>query len=444
MSTSCKKFLEIESPKASVEQSNIFTSDDMASSAMIGVYQAMSNNTYASGNLGSVTVLGGLSSDELIAYNSEAIIQFYDNQLNPQNTYLNSSLYGKLNMSIYTCNAIIEGLNAPNRLTRAVKMQLEGEAKFVRAFAYFYLINLFGAVPLQLVTDYRITQTASRSPIGEVYKQILADLISAEGLLADDYVTTERVRPNKSTVQALLARTYLFLEDWNNAEKYASVVIEKTGTYSLVNLDDVFIKNSKEAIWQIIPRISTNTNEGLTFILTATPTNSVSLDKNFAINGFELNDKRKISWIRSFTNNTGTYYYPFKYKVKSSSTVTEYSMVFRFAEQFLIRSEARAKNNKLLGAIDDLDVIRGRAGIALIKVSRPNISKEELLNVIYNERKVELFTEWGHRWLDLKRTNRANTVLMSLKPGWQSTDVLYPIPSNEINRNLNIVQNEGY
>jgi hypothetical protein len=68
-----------------------------------------------------------------------------------------------------------------------------------------------------------------------------------------------------------------------------------------------------------------------------------------------------------------------------------------------------------------------------------------LLLAIEQERKVELFGEWGHRWFDLKRTNRATAVIGGQKPAtWQPTDVLYPIPENQRLANTNLTQNLGY
>nr|WP_068887657.1 RagB/SusD family nutrient uptake outer membrane protein [Pedobacter panaciterrae] len=437
---SCKKFLTIDAPKDSLVQATIFKNDEVATSTITGIYSTLALSGYASGNAGSITSLCGLSADEFIGFNS--LEEFYKNQLSSTNFNVNS-LWQTLYKSIYTSNAIIEGLNEQNGVTPLVKMQLQGEALFIRAFSHFYLVNLFGAVPIQLSTDYRINQKAFRSPISQVYEQVIADLKAAENLLNDTYITTERIRPNKSAVYALLARTYLYLKDWGNAEKYSSLIISNVNTYHLVNLDDVFLKNSEEAIWQLMPTANTNSNDGNLFILTSAPLN-ISLDNHFAINGFEVNDKRQSSWIRTYVDPTGTYYYPFKYKVKSSTNVTEYSMVFRLAEQFLIRAEARLKQNNIAGAIDDIDAIRRRAGITLVKDTNPNISQEELLEFIQHERFVELFSEWGHRWFDLKRSGKANSVLTLIKQEWQPFDEYYPIPQSEINLNLNINQNEGY
>jgi hypothetical protein len=442
ISLSCKKLIEIDPPKDSLVESTILENNDLGTAAIAGIYRSMSASGFASGNSSSITSVGGLTADELNSH-ATTLTVFYENQISSETGALRD-IYFLPYQNIYAANSILERLDVPNGVTPPVRMQLRGEALFIRAFNYFYLVNMFGAVPLQLSSDYRITGIASRTAVASIYQQIISDLKTAESMLKDSYVTTERVRPNLSAVQALLARTYLYIQDWANAEKYASLVIGKTEIYSLVNLDAVFLKNSKEAIWQLMPAATTgNSNDGVLFILTGTPAN-VSLNSNFAINGFEVNDNRKTSWIKSLTNSTGTYYYPFKYKTRATTPVTEYSMVLRLAEQFLIRAEARTQQNNLDGAIADLDAIRNRAGVALIKITNPTINKADLLTAIQKERRVEFFSEWGHRWFDLKRTETANTVLSLIKPKWQISDMLYPIPEFEITNNHNITQNPGY
>ncbi|WP_316837880.1 RagB/SusD family nutrient uptake outer membrane protein [Pedobacter nutrimenti] len=446
---SCKKFIDVGPPKNSLVQQTVFQNDDQAISAVTGIYAQMAfSNSYASGGNLSVTCLSGLSSDELFGY-SAGTLPFYENQLNadllgPQLLY--SGPYG----SIYSANAILEGLANQNGVTPQIKMQIQGEALFTRAFAYFYLVNLYGPVPLQLTTDYKITEVSSRASVSQIYDQILLDLKAAENLLTDSYPTTERVRPNKSAAQAMLARTYLYLNDWKNAEKYASIVIAKKDTYALVDLNSVFSANSKEAIWQLMPTANSNTQDGFLFILNTTPT-AVSLSKNLVQNGFEINDKRRTSWTNSITIGSSTYYYPYKYKIKFSATVTEYSMVLRLAEQYLIRAEARINNGSIDLGITDLNLLRDRARPEpTTDVPNPipaltsTLTKEAALLAVEKERRVELFSEWGHRWFDIKRTKRAEILLGSIKSHWKPTAILYPIPQEELNRNHNITQNNGY
>jgi hypothetical protein len=72
------------------------------------------------------------------------------------------------------------------------------------------------------------------------------------------------------------------------------------------------------------------------------------------------------------------------------------------------------------------------------------MTRDNILAAIIRERRIELMTEWGHRWADLKRTGAADSILGSEKPGWTPHDALYPIPAADIQRNHNLVQNAGY
>src|SRR5690606_22674358 len=160
---------------------------------------------------------------------------------------------------------------------------------------------------------------------------------------------------------------------------------------------------------------------------------------------FEPGDLRATHWVGSVTNGASTWYFPFKYKLKvATASSQEYSVVMRLAETFLIRSEARARQANLPGAIADLDVIRQRAGLPLIADVNPSINQDEMLLAIEQERRSELFCE-NHRWYDLNRTDRADIVLGAVKQNWEPTDHLYPLPESELLINpLLAPQNPGY
>ncbi len=161
-------------------------------------------------------------------------------------------------------------------------------------------------------------------------------------------------------------------------------------------------------------------------------------------------DKRKSGWIGQYTEDI-TYNYSYKYKAYFGA-LTEYVMVLRLAEQYLIRAEARIQQDRIDEGIDDVNIIRARArDAASPSVPDPlpdlsaSLSKEDALAAVMHERQVELFTEGGHRWLDLKRTKTADEVLSVIKGNsWQATDTLYPIPQQERLANPNLSQNSGY
>ncbi len=445
---SCSEFLEIDDPSTQVNSNSIFEDDAAAFSAITGIYsEMMSSSGFASGGLSSVTLLAGRSGDDFKSYSKNATAEFSTNEITENNSFLNNSLWKEVYRYVYNVNAIIEGLNRSSGITVPLKKQLQGEAKFLRAFCYFYLVNFFNEVPLITSTDYRTNSVASRVEASEVYKLIITDLIEAKTLLADDYSFSaeEKARPNKWAAVALLSRVYLYTQSWVEAEMESSLLIDNN-SFALENdLNAVFLKNSNEAIWQLIPhKGTTNTKEGAIFILTSVP-NEVSLTDNL-VESFEAEDLRKAKWIGTATIAGTLFNYAYKYKVKSGAELQEYSMVFRLAEQYLIRAEAKANQGKLMDALIDLDTIRQRAGVSKYQETDPAISKENLLLAIEKERRLELFAEWGHRWLDLKRTDRADEVLSSkIGSSWQSTDILYPIPFTEIQNNTNLLpQNPGY
>lgn len=443
----CAEFLDIDEPKNQVIGEAAYKDDASATSAIIGIYtKMMEAPAFASG---SITLQAGFSADE---FSHSIVSGFQANNLLPTDPVLKSSLWEPGYKYIYYANSLLEGISRSSNVSLNVKRRLEGEARFIRAFAFFYLTNLFGDVPLITTTDYKKNEVFPRTSQAEVYAQIVIDLKNAENLLPADYSIygNERIRPNKSAAAALLARVYLYTEKWVDAEATATSVISNTGLYSLQDsVDEVFFAKvnqqpNREALWQLAPVSISYTFEKILFGFD-TPTSS-NLLCDSVVNAFEVGDKRKSHWIGSEVVDK-RYFFPSKYKAdgQAPEEAKEYSMVLRLAEQYLIRAEARAQQNKLAEAIADVDMIRHRAGLPLIQNVNPGIGQEDLILAIMQERRVEFMAEWGHRWLDLKRTQRANAVLSSAKADWQPTDVLYPVPQSEIDNNPNLLpQNEGY
>lgn len=450
---SCSDFLtSVDPPIDQFEAGDIFNDNVTADAAISGIYADLlaRSNGFAKGDFSSVLALAGLSADELTNRStgptSGQIIEFEHNSLRHINGYV-FYLWASMYQTVYFCNSAIEGLNESTGTSTDTRNQLLGEAYFIRAFAYFHLVNLYGEVPLIQSTDYAANAVMPRTAVDNIYDRMVSDLIKAQELLPEQYpaINNERVRANKFVATALLARVYLYMEEWSLAEVQASIVISRPAYQLKNNLDEVFLKNSTEAIWQLRPNSNLDETRGYTwegyyFSLSLAPLNN--LLRTDLVNSFEAQDKRRLSWISGFQYGTETLYRPVKYKVFNyGAPLTEYSMILRLSEQYLIRAEARARQNKLSLAIDDLNVIRNRAGLAN---ADNNLNEDDLVDAILSERKHELFTEWGHRWFDLKRTGRAIELLSPVKPGLTETDLLYPIPQDERNKNSNLTQNPGY
>ena len=457
----CRKLVEVRAPSTSLNAANVYTADATAAAVLTGIYAEMSQSN---ANIGltvgftSLSLFPALSADELTLYNlsNDKYFDYYSNRL----TNTVGDFWNIIYPIIFTTNTAIEGLNNSTRLTPSVKQQLLGEAKFMRALCYFYLVNLYGDVPLAISTDYEVNRLLPRAPQEKVYQQIIADLKEAQELLNANYVesdgitstsTTERIRPTKWAATALLARTYLYTGDFNNAEIQSTAVINNTALYSLPALNDVFQKNSREAIWQlqpVWPDIPSNTGEGALYILPETGPNNEMYPvylSDSVVNSFEEGDRRKEDWVGSVNVEGTTYYYPYKYKIGAVYTeVTEYIMVQRLGEQYLIRAESRVQLDNTSGAVADLNVIRTRAGLSGTTAT----TKATLLTAIQHERRVELFTEWGHRWLDLKRTHTVDVIMSEVTPQkggiWSTNWQWYPIPLDDLQKNTNLEQNIGY
>jgi len=241
-SSSCTDFLDVSVNESQITKDVVFSSDFTANAAVGGVYSDMYNvyTSFASGNVNGVSQLCGMSSDELNYYPQDFSYSAFETySLNSQNGNI-LLLWQSIYYTIYGANSALEGLGSSEGVTPAVKDQLTGEMLFVRAFSHFYLANLFGDIPIITTSDYRKNAILPRSEISTVYSQIIDDLILARSLLSDEYVTEERTRPNRAVATALLARVYLYLGDWENAELYAGAVISDSKYEISLNLDDVF------------------------------------------------------------------------------------------------------------------------------------------------------------------------------------------------------------
>ncbi|MCK0115251.1 RagB/SusD family nutrient uptake outer membrane protein [Gelidibacter sp. F63206] len=450
--SACEDFIEVEVPNHKITSETVFSSDETAHSAMTGIYNRLFNASFSNGGSRSVTFLAGLTADNFITTSTTVqIMEFGENAIDASNSW-NLDLWAGCYNMIYMVNAILENSINSNALSEKTKKSLEGEAKFIRAFTYFQLINLFGEVPLLLSTDYHKNAITPRNSITAVFDQIIVDLEDAITLLEKDYPDAERTRPNIYAAMALLARTHLYLKNWEQAEYYSSQVINQEVHYRLLkNPNDVFLANSEEAIWQISPlgwgSSFTHTNEGNLFIPSTTKTPIAVLSESFLNQWSDQQDLRWINWVESFTSNNEILFYPHKYKIQydaSGGKINEYSMVMRLAEQYLIRAEANVHLGNLQNAIADVDKIRERAEIVLISEYNPHITQSELLETIFKERRKEFFAEWGHRWFDLKRSGKSSVLSQKPNTDWQETDIWYPIPANERLKNPKLTQNSGY
>jgi starch-binding outer membrane protein, SusD/RagB family len=448
--TGCNKLIEIGTPENQLVTANVYKDTITMEAAMLGLYSKIANFNTAL-DVGTATSLfNGLSADEGYYYPAAIYDEFKNNALTPNVFYLDGYWANWYNI-IYAANAIMEGGNASASLPDAYKARTTGEAKFIRALCYFYLVNEFGNVPLVLTTNVSVSSVQARESVNVVYDQIEKDLTDAlAGLPANlQLYGGNRVRATTWAANALLARVYLFRGKWSQAATAAGTVIGNPGFFAMqTDLTKVFLANSTEGILQFVNGIPTS------WMASNIGANATAVTPNFVLSdtlykSFETNDARKTNWVGVKVFGGNNLPYPNKYRYASGVGAVEYAQLLRLAEQYLIRAEARTQLSQFTDAAADLNVVRNRAGLGNTTAN----DKATLLAAIEQECKIEFFVEWGHRWLDLKRwqgaanttVTRADEVLSVIKGAqWQSTDALYPIPQTARNVNTNLTQNSGY
>jgi hypothetical protein len=434
--SSCTQLVEVSSPANALDSKLLFSTKGGYEGAIRGVYQHMLMLNLGLTN-GGLSLYMSLAADDLIPRSTSVNYQaFYQNNV-LSSTSVVSDFWASSYEGIYRANVILESLENNGFLDRVSLDDFKGQVLFVRALYYFYLSQLFGDVPLILDTDYRRNATLPRTAQADVMQQVVADLEGAS-MLVKKRGYTDNAIPDYYAVLALLARVTLYTGDNTIAMDACDRILDEGG-FVLEDLDRVFKTGSREVIWQLTNEYR-NVAEARSFV----PANATSVPLFYLaedlLSLFEVQDARKLAWINVNQISGVSYHYPFKYQNRNNTPITEYYVVFRLAEIYLIRAEVRNREEDYNGAIEDLNAIRYRAGVEELN----ELNYAQINNYIAKERRKEFFTEWGHRWFDLKRWGQLESTLAEVKPEWQSHAVLLPIPFNQILRNVFLEQNPGY
>ena len=455
----CKKeFLE-KSPPDALTEVGFYNSAERAQLGVNAIYvslqSAWSINLYRIYDVPSGEVL--LSNTVPLEYNNftyfPALNQIHDT-------------WRGLYEGVYRSNLAIANIPGIN-MAEALKSQYVGEAKFLRALFYFDLVNIFGAVPLvtQPLPDTDASLIA-RTPVADVYKVIIADLLAAEAGLPVSHSGANLGRVTKGAAQALLGKVYLYNKDYANAEKYFLLVIN-SGKYGLMdNFQEVWhrsFENNKESIFEVqfadIGGSGSNGRNG-SYLPAVNGATGSGLATKRAFDAFDPTDPRRAMSIfrpgDSFAPNVSTALATFSavwsatgYAVKKgmwpimyvNSNGINYPII-RYADVLLMYAEAANELNKLTEARAAVNQIRARPSVNMPAITAANTgTKAAMFNAINKERQVELMFEFI-RFNDLRRWGLA---LQELGPiGYQAKHALFPIPQLELDINPKLTQNQGW
>jgi hypothetical protein len=367
---------------------------------------------------------------------------------------------------ISQANLTLRGLDAFASSNADDVNRIKGQALAIRGLVHFDLLRYWGesyernstAKGIPFIEAVDITLKPTRLTVKESYDKILGDLEQAETLLADvtGLNASDRAQLDVHAVRAILARLYLYAEDYANAEEYATLVIDARPLATRAQFANVWKDASTaEVIWSV----PFNLGEG-------SPASGVHIGGNNR-NRFkpaaslealydQTNDVRFASYFASRTLSGNSRRILLKYY--SRTTVPPASgdnlvnwKAFRTGEMYLIRAEARAlqAGKEDLGT-DDLNALRAARIDGYVDET---YTVDELIAEIEIERRKELVGE-GHRWFDIKRTTKTidrveSDGLISGTPlSLESTarEWTWAIPTAEINNNANIAgqQTAGY
>ncbi|ATL46763.1 hypothetical protein COR50_06005 [Chitinophaga caeni] len=343
---------------------------------------------------------------------------------------------------IYSANTVLKYIDLANNNN---KTAYEAEARFIRALAYFNLVNFYSlpysdgnaasneAVPLILnaYEDYQETRDkVSRTTVEKVYNQIIDDLTFAAE--TEDFAIAKG-RGNRYAAYAYLAKVYLnqgkYAEAANAANKAASTnfVLSKSFESEFNNSDP-----TPEDLFGILQSSQSNSgtaNNGIHTLLAPHPEGrgDIRIDTSL-LNIYENGDDRKdfIIWgagIAVLTQGLYTKKYLELYRVIP---------IIRLADVLLMRAEANLRNNSTIGAdpLDDINAVRGRAHASLLDdVTADDVVAERLRELAFE----------GDRLWTLKR--------LKMDVGdypYNDPMLVLPVPQRERDANGNLSQNEGY
>jgi hypothetical protein len=476
-STGCGDLLT-EAPKAQIITETFFKTPADANAAIYAAYQP-----FASGNVFSTSLQWALSaaSDESRVGPEEEnpnIVALTQLRWDAKNPYVAGTTsangpWSGLYTAITRSNLVLAKVPGIT-MDETAKAQILGQAKFLRALGYFYLVRLYGDVTLVTTPEEQLA-AQGRAPKEQVYAQIIKDATEAEATLPVSWPSAQKGLATKGAAEALLAELYLWRSsaeqknEWQQAATYAKKVID-LGAFDLQpNYLDAFLpgsQNRKEEIFAIQSSAVT----GAPRIDIAAWTYPRKMDPNGAggwgtyqpltwfINSYPSGDYRKdVSIFTTGKTLAGkdVTFLPHIYKFRPTTKALQdvNFPVYRYADVLLMYAEALNELGQPAQAVTYVNMVRARARKGTGSETRaepadlPVMSQAQTRDAIFQERQWELAFECK-RWFDMVRRGWTyfRTALLNdpTATDVQQSRMLWPIPQAQIDVNPKLTQNPGY
>jgi hypothetical protein len=472
----CEKSLE-EHPASIISPSNFYKTDADFNEAINGAFAPLWGGYGGFDFISAYVLCAG--AEDVTSRPTAPELRGYDTFKETLTDTHASGMWADFYKTINSCNGILSNLGNATEVSDDNKKIYEGEARFLRAFCYYWLTRLFGTVPIITSENQSDAINVGESSVADVYQVIISDLTIAKANLPVSFPDVGR--PTKGAATTLLASAYLTMAGWplNDASKYDSardeaLAVMKMNVYSLEHdyADLWKVSNaltSKEIIFQFLGN-SANGSTASHHHVSFRPGeeggwNDIMSEARFFY-AFPDGPRKDASFHTVFTDDTHTKWensrigqpYIEKYRdagdgATKDGPVNNFDgsgnwIVLRYAEVLLIYAEAAnmAEGGPSAEAYEALNQVRRRAGgynQSVYPDLTPGLNQKQFEDAVIKERAWELAFECK-RWFDLVRKEMVVDANKDLYPYVSAHNMLLPKPQIEVDMIEGLNQNEGY
>lgn len=431
----CDKVLTT-SPESDLPSDQIIVDSRSALGALTGAYDGLQSLSYYGLD---AEMLGDLPADNSTWVGTYQFLGDIENNRiaadNPEVTAFWTAIYRQIDRD----NVILTRVPQVAAVDAGTRKEVMGEAYFLRALSYHNLAKFWGGVPMPLAPVQSADDAAkyTRTPVLEVYTQILKDLDSAGAMISN---TSDTRRATPMAVRAIRARVLFYrasVAGANATADYQAALVEANAV--LAGRDALTVPFK-----QLFTANGADTDEDI-FRVSFTPAEYNELGYYWLYDGrqemmptddlYGAYDPADLRLPATIENDGGDLN-----AVKWPTTIgAEHPHVIRLAELVLMKAEILARQNDLTGAVAEYNKVRVRAGLPAHVLGVDVTTQTQVLSEIIHQRRLEFAFE-GDRWPDLVRLRLASTVKSLSNPGF----VLLPIPARDITTTPGLSQNPGY
>jgi hypothetical protein len=480
---SCSKFLN-KDIQGVYPADQFYTSSNAALQAVNEAYVEL---TFTNGTANPLWVFGDVASDDAASGDpaASADAATIDNfSFSATNSHL-SNEWGNFYEGITNCNLVLAKVPSISMDT-ALRSRILGEARFLRGWYYFMLVNIYGEVPIVLTPLTPAQMQIAQSPTKQIYETVIEpDLKAALNVLPSSYSGADVGRATSSAAAALLSKVYLYQEKWDSSLIYSSLVIN-SGNYSLMKIYaqnfDALHKNNQESIFEVqmiggqnpnvgnalnqwfAPQVvggyycdAPNQNFVNEFDSTAAGVRDPRLDYTVGRDSMPWNNGEL--YLSSWSPQTGYLTRKCQQPLSQAPIIGQGScdyVAIRYADVLLFNAEALNELGQTSAALVPLNQVRKRARESYLHDSSlvgygtvpagllpdvPLVSQGQVRMAIIHERRVEFGFEF-HRFFDLMRYAANSNIGASIVNSWINRDGVtrysysaatstFPIPQSE-------------